>query len=73
MIRVQLDKRRQTILCQQGLAHRLVMFHDAGTNDSPVTGAAKLHKAMHVPGKMRPVEIPDTDMDNPGRNAGPVI
>ena len=73
MIRVKLDKRGQAILRQQGLTHCPVIFHDAGTDDSPVMGTATLHQAMHIPGKMRPVEIPDTDMDNSGRYAGPVI
>ena len=73
MIWVKLNKRGQAILRHQDLTHCPVIFHDAGTDDSPVMGNAKLHQSMHIPGKMCPVEISDSDMDNSWCYVGAVI
>jgi hypothetical protein len=70
---VQFDQRRQAVLRQKLLALKGIGRPHARAEDRPVVVEPHPEQPVEVPGLMRAVEIAESDVDDAGGEARPVV
>jgi hypothetical protein len=65
--------RGQPVLFGKLFPSRLLAFEDAGPDDRPVVIVTRIEKIVEINRLMRPMEIADTEMQDAGAQAAPLI